>query len=81
MLVWLALSDDFSKIIFPRYSHDFPILVKTYPCDDDGLFYGMVDRRSLISSQDHCQRFSPSQAFDMPRGFESVQNLISDFVE
>ena len=53
--------------------------------DDDKLFCGIVDRQtavSLISSQDHCQRFSQSQTFDTPRaGFESAQNLSSDFVE
>ena len=48
-------------------------------------FCGMVDRRkviSLISSLDHCQRFSPSRISDTPRaGFEPVQNLSSDLVE
>ena len=48
-------------------------------------FCGMVDRRkafSLISSQDHCQRSSPSRIFDTPRaGFEPVQNLSSALVE
>ena len=48
-------------------------------------FCGMVDRRkafSLISSRGHCQRSSPSQISDTPRvGFESAQNLSSDFVE
>ena len=38
-------------------------------------FYAMIYRRkafSLISSWDHCQRFSPSQISDMPRaGFET----------
>ena len=45
-------------------------------------FCGMVDRRkafSLISSQDHCQRSSPSRISDTPRaGFEPMQNLSSD---
>ena len=42
-------------------------------------FRGMVDRRkafSLISSRDHCQRFSPSQISDTLRaGFEPSKNL------
>ena len=41
-------------------------------------FCGMVDRRkalSLISSRDHCQRFSPSRISDTPRArFEPAQN-------
>ena len=42
-------------------------------------FSGMVD---LISSRDHCQRFSPSQISSTPRaGLEPAQNLSSDFVE
>ena len=45
----------------------------------------MVDRRiafSLISSLDHCQRFSPSWISDTPRaGFELAQNLSSGLVE
>ena len=57
--------------------------------DDDkrlyGMMYGMVDRRkalSLISSQEHCQRFSPSQISDTPRaGFEPAQNLSAGFIE
>ena len=48
-------------------------------------FCGMVDRRkvfSLISSQDHCQRFSPSRISDTPRaGFERAQNLSWGLVE
>ena len=48
-------------------------------------FCGMVDRRkavSLISSRDHCQRFSPSWISDTPQaGFEPAQNLSSGFVE
>ena len=40
------------------------------------------ERRSLISSRDHCQRSSPSRISDMPRaGFEPVQNLSSGFDE
>ena len=42
-------------------------------------FCGMVDRQKafiLISSRDHCQRFSPLQISDTPRaGFEPAQNL------
>ena len=42
---------------------------------------GMVDRRkafSLISSQDHCQRSSPSRISDTPQaGFEPAENLLS----
>ena len=48
-------------------------------------FCGMVDRRkpfSLISSQDHCQRSSPSRISDTPRaGFEPAQNLSSGLFE
>ena len=48
-------------------------------------FCGMVDRRkafSLVSSQDHCQRSSPSRISNTSRaGFEPAQNLSSDFVE
>ena len=48
-------------------------------------FCRMVDRRkafSLISSRDHCQRYSPSRISDMPRaGFEPAQNLSSGLVE
>ena len=40
------------------------------------------ERRSLISSRDHCQRSSPSRISDMPRsGSEPVQNLSSGFDE
>ena len=45
----------------------------------------MVDRRtalSIISSWDHCQRFSPSQISNTSRaGFEPAQNLSSGFAE
>ena len=48
-------------------------------------FCGMVDRWKvfiLISSQDHCQRSSPSRISNTPRGgFEPAQNLSSGFVE
>ena len=50
-------------------------------------FCGMVDRRwrkafSLISSQDHCQRSSPSRISNPPRaGFEPAQNLSLGLVE
>ena len=48
-------------------------------------FCGMVDRQKafgLISSRDHCQRFSPSRISDTPRaGFEPAQNLCSGFAE
>ena len=48
-------------------------------------FCGMVDGRkafSVISSQSHCQRSSPSQISDTPRaGFEPAQNLSSGLVE
>ena len=41
-------------------------------------FCGMVDRRKafdLVSSRDHCQRFSPSRISDRLRaGFEPAQN-------
>ena len=40
-------------------------------------FFRIIDRRqvlSLISTQDHCQRFSPSQISDTtPAGFELAQ--------
>ena len=40
------------------------------------------ERRSLISSRDHCQRSSPSRISDTPRaGFEPAQNLSSGFDE
>ena len=44
----------------------------------------LTDERCLrlISSRDHCQRFSLSQISDTPQaGFEPAQNLSSDFVE
>ena len=48
-------------------------------------FCGLVDWRkafTLISSQDHYQRSSPSWISNMPQaGFEPVQNLSSCFVE
>ena len=47
-------------------------------------FCPMVDRRmafSLISSQDHCQKSSPSRISDMPQaGFEPAQNLSSRLI-
>ena len=47
------------------------------------FFCGMVDQQkviSLISSREHCQRFSPSQFSDtLQAGFEPDQNLRSDF--
>ena len=48
-------------------------------------FCGMVYRRkafSLISSQDHCQKFSPSRISDTPlAGFQPTQNRSSGLVE
>ena len=48
-------------------------------------FCGMADRRkafSLISSQDHCQRYSPSRISNTARArYEPAQNLSSRFVE
>ena len=48
-------------------------------------FGGMDDQRkglSIISTQDHYQRFSSSQTSDTPRGgSESFQNLISGSVK
>ena len=48
-------------------------------------FCGMVDRQkafSLISSQDNCQRSSPSRISNTPwAGFEPAQNLHSGFLE
>ena len=53
--------------------------------DDDELFCGRVEWQkevSLISSQDHCQRYSSSQISNMPQaGFEPIQNLSSGFVK
>ena len=53
--------------------------------DVDELLCGMVDRQkvlSLISSQDHYQRSSPSRISNMPRGkFEPAQNLSPGLVE
>ena len=54
---------------------------------DDELccVYGMVDRRMLfsrISSQDPCQRSSPSQISDkLPAGIESALIISLGFVE
>ena len=48
-------------------------------------FCRMLDQRKalrLISSQDHCQRFSPSHISDTPHvGFKPARNLSSSFVE
>ena len=48
-------------------------------------FCGMVDQQKalgLISSWDHCQRFSSSKISNTPRaGFEPKQNLSSGFIE
>ena len=48
-------------------------------------FCGMVHQQkafSLISSQEHCQRSSPSWISDMPQaGFEPAQNLKAGLVE
>ena len=48
-------------------------------------FCGVVDERKafgLISSQDHCQRSSPSRISNTPQaGFEPVQYLSSGLVE
>ena len=48
-------------------------------------FCGMVDQRkafSLISSQNHCQRSSPSRISDTPwAGFEPAQSLRSGLVQ
>ena len=48
-------------------------------------FGGMDDQRkglSIISNQDHYQKFSSSQTSDTPRGgSESFQNLISGFAK
>ena len=48
-------------------------------------FCDMVDQQktfSLISSQEHCQRSSPSWISDTPRAeFEPARNLSSGFVE
>ena len=61
------------------------VKITPHPDDDDELFLwmnyfcGIVDQwkaLSLISSQDHCQRSSPSQA-----GFEPAWNLNSGFAE
>ena len=48
-------------------------------------FCGTVDQGkpfSFISSQEHCQKSSPSQIFNTAQvGFESALNLSSGFVE
>ena len=53
--------------------------------DDDEMFlwYGWPTKAfSLISSWNHCQRYSPSQISDMLQaGFEPAQNLTSGLVE
>ena len=53
--------------------------------NDYKLLCGMVDRRKAfgyIFSPDRCQRFSPSRISDTPQAeFETVQSLISGFVE
>ena len=53
--------------------------------DDDEMFlwYGWPTKVfSLISSWNHCQRYSPSQISDMLQaGFEPAQNLTSGLVE
>ena len=45
----------------------------------------MVDQQSvlnLISSREHCKRFSPSQISNTLRAvFEPMQNMVSDFAE
>ena len=59
--------------------------VGTTTADELNCFCRMLGRRgvlSLISSRDHCQRFSPSQIPDMPRAeFEPAQSLSSGSVE
>ena len=60
-----------------------------YWCDDDEWWWSVFvvwltwrKAFSLISSQDHCQRSSPSRISDTPRaGFEPAQNLTSALVE
>ena len=65
----------------PRFNQKTLTLVHD---EFDELFSGMVDRLKaliLISSRDHCRRFSPSHIFDTsPTGFEPTLNLISEFV-
>ena len=46
------------------------------------IYYHPLPTHSLISSGDHCQRFSQTPIFDTPRkGFEPAQNLNSGFAE
>ena len=49
------------------------------------VFCGMVNRQkvfSLISSQEHCQKSSPSQISNtLQAGFKLAQNLSSDYAE
>ena len=72
-----------NTIFFNKKNDDWMSRTLANPRAPDELmmnsFCGMIDRRKafrLISSQDHCQRFSPSRISDTPRaGFEAVQNL------
>ena len=68
-----------------KSGHPSEILNDDDDVDDDELFCGRVELQkefSLISSQDHCQRYSSSQISNMPRaGFEPIQNLSSGFVK
>ena len=72
-------------VIYDLWFHEFVMLKPTLNNLMMNCFCGMVDWQkvfSLISSQNHCQRSSPSQISDTLRaGFEPVQNLSSDLVE
>ena len=65
---------NFGKIVILMMMMMMMMMMQNYFC-------GIVDRRkafSLISSRDHCQRFSTSRISDTPQaGFELVQNLSS----
>ena len=77
----LELLENFSINKFPLSDAENNMMMMMMNCLTDWL----VDRRkafSLISSRDHCQRPSPSPISDTPRaGFETAQNLSSDFDE
>ena len=87
--VKLHLCKSSSRLFMECYCHVWAVLpyyyLNTIMMMMMNCFCGMVDRRkafSLISSRDHCQRFSPLQISDTPQAwFELAQNLRSGFVE
>ena len=79
-----AMFLNLSKVCFQARTHTLLMMVMMTMMMIN-CFCGMVDCRkvfSFISSQDHCQRSSPSRISDTPRaGFEPAQNLSSGLVE